>query len=113
MIDKHFADIDYSPGKLVHFDLALDPNLPLAQQLDSAQEDLLQAEFPLDIVLDVGWHLCASEQKCFQIRVVENDNWEKPLFYTEASDVSGLVAKTREALGFCKGYLQSQLVASR
>ncbi len=113
MIDKYFADVDYAPGELIYFDLALDPNVPLAQQLDSAQEDLLQAEFPQNIILDVGWHLCASGQRCLQIRVVENDNWEKPLHYAEASDILGLVAKMQEALGFCKGYLQSQMVVSR
>lgn len=57
-----FSKIDYKMGKLFFFD-----------QSDLLKEDILQVQYPDDLLLDVGFY-----GKQYKIFVIKNLNWEEP-----------------------------------
>ncbi|WP_235004706.1 macro domain-containing protein [Listeria monocytogenes] len=57
-----FSKIDYKMGKLFFFD-----------QSDLLKEDILQVQYPDDLLLDVGFY-----GKQYKIFVIKNLNWKEP-----------------------------------
>lgn len=45
---------------------------------DSLKEDMLQVEYPENILLDVGWYPSFDPEGTFQVRVVKDFQWDVP-----------------------------------
>jgi hypothetical protein len=85
-------DVSWGSGKVVFWDLEfLDAARPLQHQLDDLKEDLAQAEYGPDRVLDIGWYPSFSEDGRFVVRVVVTSDWEAPLFLEEAATAAELL----------------------
>lgn len=82
--------IDFSPGRVVYEEFTLDDEQTWGEQIDKLNEDLLQVEYPGDILLDLGWYPACSQQGQFQVRVIRNFRWETPIFYAEVTKMKVL-----------------------
>lgn len=76
-IELHLAVVTYDTLSWVGEDYCLS-----SQSFYELSEDLLQIEFPQKkLIIDVGWYNpFATQQGFFQILVIQNMDWEKPLF---------------------------------
>ena len=59
---NNWISIDYSPG--------------VVKWIESyKQEDMLQVQFPMNYILDMGWYV-----NTYRIFIIHNYNWSKPLY---------------------------------
>ncbi|AGA28945.1 hypothetical protein Sinac_4780 [Singulisphaera acidiphila DSM 18658] len=93
-----------SPVRSSFWDLnEIDEGLPLGEQIDCLKEDLAQITFPGAIVLDLGWYPSFDPRGMFKVMVVQNSDWDKPLFLANAKDVSSLREQiSLSILSFCQ-----------
>jgi hypothetical protein len=82
--------MDFSPGRIVYEEFMLDDEQAWGEQIDSLNEDLLQVEYPGDVLLDLGWYPACSRDGQFQVRVIRNFSWEAPIFYAEVTKINVL-----------------------
>ena len=55
MKSEKFSDvIDFSPGRVVYEEFTITDEQDWGKQIDTLNEDLLQVEYPGDVVLDLG-----------------------------------------------------------
>ena len=53
--EKLSAVIHFAPGRVVYEEFTLADEQAWGEQLDNLNADFLQAEYPGDILLDLGW----------------------------------------------------------
>lgn len=82
--------MDFSPSRIVYEEFTLDDEQAWGEQIDKLNEDLLQVEYPGDILLDLGWYPACSQQGQFHVRVIRNFSWEAPIFYAEVTKLKVL-----------------------
>lgn len=103
MIKFNIFEIDFGLGKIEYNDFDLNFSEPLKNQLDNLKEDLLQVSYPNGLLLDIGWFPSFDENGKFQIRAIENYDWETPIFYLEARNVEDLQLAIMNAISRCTG----------
>lgn len=92
-------DIEWRSGKVVFWDLDfLELEKPIDQQLDDLKEDLAQAEYAGDLVLDVGWYPSFSKEGSFVVRVVSIHDWDTPLYLGRFATAAELLASLPQAV---------------
>lgn len=69
---------------------------------DELKEDLLQASFPLEQIIDIGWYPEFSEEGYFRISLISNQNWESPTYSETAKTWIDLEKALTNALGKIK-----------
>lgn len=69
----------------------LDDSKPLTSNLQELTEDLVQVSFGAQVLLDVGWYPECSASGSFVVAVVENGDWDAPIFRAEAATLAELV----------------------
>lgn len=68
-------------GKIVFDDLSvLDEKKKIADQIDDLKEDLFQATFSNDRILDIGWYPSFEPTGSFHIKLVFEHDWDNPIF---------------------------------
>jgi len=82
--------INFAPGRVVYEAFTLADEQAWGEQIDKLNEDLLQVEYPGDILLDLGWYPASSRQGQFQVRVIRNFSWDAPIFYAEITKMKVL-----------------------
>lgn len=82
--------VDFSPGRIVYENFSIEQDQEWIDQLDKLDEDLLQVEFPDDVILDLGWYPAFSHKGQFQVRVIRDFNWDAPIFYAEVTQMAVL-----------------------
>lgn len=82
--------VDFSPGRIVYENFSIEQDQEWIDQLDKLDEDLLQVEFPDDVILDLGWYPAFSRKGQFQVRVIRDFNWDAPIFYAEVTQLAVL-----------------------
>ena len=93
------GDFDWKTGKVVFWDLdTIDESRPLADQNEHLKEDLAQIEFPAGVVLDVGWYPEFAATGNFVVCVVQQGDWERPLFRKDAVTTENLRARLVEGI---------------
>jgi hypothetical protein len=54
---EKFSDVmDFSPGRAVYEEFTMTDEQAWGEQIDKLNEDLLQVEYPGDVLLDLGWY---------------------------------------------------------
>ncbi len=81
--------IDWGEGKVVLDDLGLE-FLEKAPDYSVLKEDLLQVQYPNDIILDIGWYPEFSPSGSFHIQVIADVDWENPIFHKKCKTIPGL-----------------------
>lgn len=87
---KFSETIDFSPGQVAYEEFPLTEAKEWVGQLDDLNEDLLQVEFPDNVVLDIGWYPERDPKGQFQVRVIRDLAWDSPLFYAKVSTLGVL-----------------------
>lgn len=96
MISDNF---DWKTGTVVFWDLdAIDESRPPADQAEHLKEDLAQIEYPAGIILDVGWYPEFAATGNFVVCVVQQGDWERPLFQKHAFTIEDLKARIGEGI---------------
>ena len=93
------ASFDWKSGTIAFWDLdQIDEASPVSEQIDHLKEDLAQITYPGGIVLDLGWYPSFDLQGEFKVTVVQNDDWESPIFQAGAKDFRALKYQTLLAI---------------
>ena len=102
-----FKSLDYGQGKITCLEEDLSAADSLASQIALLREDLLQVEYKAGAyVLDVGWYPSGDETGAFGIVIVENGDWESPLYRWHTRDRDTLKTTLEEAVTIL-GHLSS------
>ncbi len=67
-------------GTIVYNDFDIDEKIPFQNQKYSFKEDILQIEFGEHFLLDVGWYSEFNPEGNFWIRVIQDYDWQNPLY---------------------------------
>ena len=91
--------LDLKGGKITFDDLSLlKVDQDLSKQLNELKEDMLQIEYPDDVVLDIGWYPCFDIKGSFKVMVIKGTDWENPIYTSSAKDVDELKIEIISAL---------------
>lgn len=78
--------IEYG-GKITLDDLSqLNQTIDTSLIIDDLREDLFQATFPKDQIIDIGWYPEFSESGTFRVSLIKAHDWEHPAFSDEAKN---------------------------
>ncbi|MDE1464140.1 hypothetical protein [Spartinivicinus poritis] len=99
MKEQILDKIDFGNGKLVFDEISsLEIVDNIAIYKNELKEDMLQVEYPNEVLIDVGWYPSFDIEGGFQVRVIKDYNWEMPLLIREARDFKKLVLTIKEAI---------------
>lgn len=65
-----------------HLNQAMEPSL----LIDDLKEDLFQASFALDQILDIGWYPEFCKDGHFRVVLISKSDWDAPVHYENAKD---------------------------
>jgi hypothetical protein len=86
-----FWGIDIKNGTVTYDDISfLTTELNLREQAYYLKEDMLQIEFSEDFLIDVGWSLSFDENGAFNVTMVRNQEWDRPIFQARVTDVAAV-----------------------
>lgn len=89
-------------GTIVFDDLThIDLSLPFEDNEDDLKEDLLQIEYPDELIIDAGWYPSFEKDGEFQVRVIKNSDWETPYFIKSGKSANELLNNLEEAIAIC------------
>lgn len=92
-------DFHWKGGNVSHWDLGLINDVePLSVEGGVLKEDLAQIEYPNGNILDIGWYPEFSVSGAFVISVVQNGDWEGPIFQAKCNAMAELAQTIREAI---------------
>ena len=97
-------DFKFISGNIAHDDLSSLEDKDVKYQIDSLKEDLLQVEYPASLLLDAGWYPSFSAAGFFQIRVIENYNWDGPLYSSTSKTIPSLITELSLAQNFIENH---------
>ena len=89
--------ITFRTGNIVYNELKIDFEKPLAAQENCLLEDLLQVEFSKGYSLDVGWYPEFDLSGNFKIQLIQNGDWENPVYCVKCEDPEELEQGLRDA----------------
>lgn len=93
------SEFDWRGGRVTYWDLeCVSASEVLEGDRDCLKEDLAQAEFGSNYVLDVGWFAMGRDRGAFVVVVVRDDAWDAPLFRVECEDLPALRDAIREGI---------------
>jgi hypothetical protein len=95
--NQHWLDLSLLTGKITFDDLSHLTDAPLASQIDSLKEDLLQVEYGEHLLLDVGWYPEFDKSGAFQVMVIKGQNWDAPHWTGRARTLAQLTVCLTEA----------------
>jgi len=87
-------------GGVVTFDdiSHLDQSVDVAGMVEELKEDLFQASFPFEQIIDIGWYPEFCESGFFRVSLIVECNWETPVYSEKAKDWDELAAVLANAL---------------
>jgi len=99
-----FTQKDFGLGTLRENNMLLDPELPLADQVDDLEEDLLWATFPNGVHLWIGWFPAHRADGEFAVGLVHNpDAGGVPSHECRCRSISELQGIVKEAVSIAVG----------
>ena len=78
--------IDFKSGRITYNEFHVNFNLPFSEQEDCLTEDLLQVEYENGYLIDLGWYPEYDETGKFILQLINNGNWEKPIYKKQSRD---------------------------
>ncbi|MDR7941970.1 hypothetical protein RIU82_18730 [Enterobacter soli] len=79
-------------------EFSLKKGVPLVEQQDSLQEDMLQVEFPNGYILDIGWRPSFDINGKFYIYLIKDFDWEDPVYSGSAINIEYLEFEINQAM---------------
>ncbi|MFN8444525.1 MAG: hypothetical protein U0175_27320 [Caldilineaceae bacterium] len=62
---------------------------------------MLQVKFGSNILLDLGWYPSFDKSGKFQVRVIQELNWDEPLIFVETAELKPLIHELRCLAQLC------------
>lgn len=94
-----FDKIDFGLGQVEYIDDIISTDQPLYLQTDHLREDLLQVSYYGGLyILDVGWYPSMDADGEFQLLVVREGNWSKPVIAKRTRDFMRLRDDLKEVI---------------
>ncbi|MFC4305967.1 hypothetical protein [Cohnella boryungensis] len=75
-----FENVNFEPGEIVYNDLQIDEHDSLEKHLENLKEDLFQVNYEDRFIIDVGWHPSFSKDGVFRVMVIEDFEWDSPIY---------------------------------
>ncbi len=97
-----FENLNFSPGSVEYNNSDLDFSIPIKDQLDNLQEDLFQAVFYDQYVIDVGWYPSEKINGSFKLVVIKEYDWENPLVEKKCKSFDKLNQIMEELIAYVK-----------
>lgn len=72
--------IDFKSGKIIYNEFHINFSLPFSEQEDCLTEDLLQVVYANGYMIDLGWYPENDESGKFILQLINNGDWEKPIY---------------------------------
>lgn len=69
-----------------------------ADIIDDLKEDLLQAFFPGEMIIDIGWYPEFCKSGSFRVLLIADKNWDNPTFSRKARSWTELDTAINDAL---------------
>lgn len=80
----------FYPGVVKYNTYNIDFDKPLSGQREELNEDLIQVEFQGGYILDIGWFPECDEKGNLIIQLINNYEWENPVYKKKAKDLVSL-----------------------
>jgi hypothetical protein len=77
-------------GKVIFDELSNLIDYDIALISENLKEDLLQAAFPNEQILDIGWYPEFDKNGAFRISLIADRDWESPIYTDTAKTWSDL-----------------------
>jgi hypothetical protein len=91
-----------SPGVISYQDIPKKiESASLDDVIDFLKEDLFQAVYPNQVLIDIGWYPSFDKTGAFQISIIKNSDWATPVYFQEAKSVSRLLCLLDHAVDVC------------
>ncbi|WP_347901818.1 hypothetical protein [Pseudomonas purpurea] len=90
-------DLGYLHGTVTFNDLSTLDNVDVQDQLDALKEDLLQVQYPQNLLIDVGWYPEFCADGAFRVYVIQHEQWHSPCAQIHANSLQTLEQGLREA----------------
>ena len=95
-----FWNIDINNGLVVFDDISwLTDDFNSHEQVDYLKEDMLQIEFPKNLLLDVSWRPSFEEDGAFYVYMIKDEDWENPVAQAKVFDVVSVKKAMLEFIG--------------
>jgi hypothetical protein len=93
------SNFDFKGGIVESWSLDdLNPKLDLVDQASFLTEDMALVTYDERVLLDVGWFGNGADGE-FRVSVIENENWDTPIFKETAPDLVSLKRAIEKAVG--------------
>lgn len=83
-------DLSLGSGRIAYDDFPVELGASLTEQISLLKEDLIQIEYPKEVIVDIGWYPSFDIGGHFQIRVIMGGNWAQPILLLYADDLRTL-----------------------
>lgn len=67
------------------------------ENLDLLKEDMLQVSYGAEFLLDVGWYSTSDFSGAFQVFLIQNYDWEHPIFKATSTSIKDMVDQIKIA----------------
>lgn len=94
--------LDFLDGKITYDQLSNIDSKNFKSDPDILKEDMLQVEYGNNLLIDAGWYPSFDINGKFQVRVIEDHQWEPPLIVLAANTITELLSKLRAAQSIVK-----------
>lgn len=99
------SDLLIGSGKIVFNDFPDSVEFNSPEAYEELKEDLIQIVYSNQFLIDVGWYPSFQENGKFTLFLIENNDWEKPVFKKRTRSIK-VVRKTIEEYA---AYIDSKL----
>lgn len=89
--------LDIIDGKITYNELSIVDNGNSELSFEFLKEDMLQIEYPKNILLDVGWYPSFDPSGAFQVRIIKKFRWASPEALLIAKSTNELVILIEKA----------------
>jgi len=94
-----FDEPDFLNGKITHNDLHhIDTQKLLSDQISQLKEDMFQVRYGERLIIDIGWFPSFSTEGHFRTVVIQDFDWETPVFEKTCKDMDVLKNHLSEAI---------------
>jgi hypothetical protein len=92
------SQIDLQDGKILYNNFFIDPTLSYEDQPESYRGDLVQIDFGSTYYAHLGWTPEYNPSGYFEIHVIKNNNWDKPVWLKKTKIFNDMIIYFNEAM---------------
>lgn len=86
----------------MHIDFDLSEEISLVKQASNLKEDLIQVIYKNGYILDVGWYPEFNINGNFKTVIINNYDWDRPIFSKTCNNLSALNKQIIECIKIIK-----------